>query len=754
MSLADEMQADAEYAPAAVSAPSKQSKSLAQQMAEDAQAVSTPAQVNGITPASPGRGVTPFHVDVRSATPAPQPAQATQDTPLASILHGAASLADNVYNSIPATVGSVVYAGERAFGATPQSATTDAGAVANFGTNPLGKAFGIQDTSGYKNEASRQAMEYVGQNIGKGAAWISQNTGLPQADVENMMQTLTAAVPMAAKGVYGAVKAAPAAASDAASQLRSAFAAKTEPVRVDPVDVTGPLPAAPVKPLYRMVGGKPTLVTPAEQQVRAQFEQAKGTPAETVATVPAATEPALVATVAPAGEPVAAPAVIPDGASGSSERTSMLQRVFPNTTIRKSVVNGDVNAAAGDVETARNAKSGDAGAVVLKQAIDNEKAGLESFAHDTAAQAGGPMGLDETGLATKGNVMAAPIDGAVQWFKDAYKKLYQDADAKSGGVPNTTLDDFGNFLSKDSNFSGKAENQSLRNGISSYLKEQGLVDAEGNMQPMTAQQAEGLRQYMNSQWGPATKGLIGKMGDMVDEGVAKSAGEDIYGPARQLFAKKKALFDNPNGIKQLFEFDQQTPINRGVSLAQMPDKLLGMPAAQIEHIMKVYRDMPTPELQALGDKAVQAVQTHTAEKIAGIGSSQKSVWNQKGVVKQLDSNSLTHNIIFNDRPDLLQRLKDTRDAGHAITAEDRSYGGASVQERTLVSRGATALGDSIRQGAPAALAGLAIPATSGLSTIAMPAAINLGNKWKAKAQGARSLADANSRLIKLSDVGK
>lgn len=71
-------------------------------------------------------------------------------------------------------------------------------------SKPVGETFGVTQTPEYKGEASQQAMNFVSQNMDKGADWISAQTGIPKPIVENMMFTLTtAAGPGLAKGKAG-----------------------------------------------------------------------------------------------------------------------------------------------------------------------------------------------------------------------------------------------------------------------------------------------------------------------------------------------------------------------------------------------------------------------------------------------------------------------------------------------------------------------------------------------------------------------
>jgi hypothetical protein len=113
-----------------------------------------------------------------------------------------ASLADVTLGGIiPGITGPVTYAGARFIGKTPEQAAALEQKVVGATEKPFGKLFGVTETQAYKGEASRQLMDFIGQNINKGAEWISQKTGVPVNDVQNMMGTATvAAAPAVAKG--------------------------------------------------------------------------------------------------------------------------------------------------------------------------------------------------------------------------------------------------------------------------------------------------------------------------------------------------------------------------------------------------------------------------------------------------------------------------------------------------------------------------------------------------------------------------
>jgi hypothetical protein len=99
-----------------------------------------------------------------------------------------ASLGDITFGGIiPAAVGTGNYAMARALGASPEFASKYKEFSTNLIDKPFGKAFGVTETPGYKGEASQQLMNFIGENVGKGADWIAQQTGVPKQDVEHYL---------------------------------------------------------------------------------------------------------------------------------------------------------------------------------------------------------------------------------------------------------------------------------------------------------------------------------------------------------------------------------------------------------------------------------------------------------------------------------------------------------------------------------------------------------------------------------------
>lgn len=123
-----------------------------------------------------------------------------QSSFLSTLGQGLASVADvTVGGVIPAIAGAATYAGSRAIGKTPQEAQAIEQQVVGAVDKPFGKAFGVSETAGYKGEASQKLMEYIGQHLNEGAEAISQKTGVPAADIQNMIGSLSIAAPQLAK---------------------------------------------------------------------------------------------------------------------------------------------------------------------------------------------------------------------------------------------------------------------------------------------------------------------------------------------------------------------------------------------------------------------------------------------------------------------------------------------------------------------------------------------------------------------------
>jgi hypothetical protein len=114
---------------------------------------------------------------------------------LASFGRRAASLADvTVGGVLPAAAQLIGYPLARV-GRTPEEAQAMTQRLVSRVEQPFGKAFGVAGTPEYQTEAGRQLMNFIGQNVQKGAKWISEQTGLPVQDVESYLGSAAIAAP-------------------------------------------------------------------------------------------------------------------------------------------------------------------------------------------------------------------------------------------------------------------------------------------------------------------------------------------------------------------------------------------------------------------------------------------------------------------------------------------------------------------------------------------------------------------------------
>lgn len=141
-----------------------------------------------------------FAASTWKPAPAPTSISTPRQTPgaMTQLGRSAASLADvTVGGVIPAVVQQVAYPFLRV-GRSPEEATARTQSLVSGFEKPFGKTFGVAGTPEYEQEAGRQILDFIGQNFQKGAKWISERTGIPASDVENMIGTATVAAPKVA----------------------------------------------------------------------------------------------------------------------------------------------------------------------------------------------------------------------------------------------------------------------------------------------------------------------------------------------------------------------------------------------------------------------------------------------------------------------------------------------------------------------------------------------------------------------------
>lgn len=320
----------------------------------------------------------------------------------------------------------------------------------------------------------------------------------------------------------------------------------------------------------------------------------------------------------------------------------------------------------------------------MRAQLANEQAALKNYGQNIIESTGSSAQTPEA----MGQSIRAPLQGLSDHYDNAIGQLYQAADQRAAGVPNVQPNAFGKLLDTNSMFAGKAENSSLRRGINAYTREQGIVDADGNLQPITVQQAEGLRQYLNSQWSPQNSGLIGKIKEALDTDVTKAGGDDIYASARALHAERKNTLDNPNGIASLLNESGPNGINQAVPDEKVASKIMSMPTGQLSHIVDTLNSLPE-SLAPQGQQALAEMKGALAKQIYQAGDSGgtqngPSLWNAANVTKQLNAQASRMALLFS--PDEIAQFQTLNNAGHILQTPS-AYPGAAVQGHNLLQRG-------------------------------------------------------------------
>jgi hypothetical protein len=672
--------------------------------------------------------------EVRTTEPAAEPAtrkvgkvkDMSQPGPLTQFGRSAASFYDATIGSVvPGIVEPVTYAGARAIGKTPEQAKEISTAAAAPFEASMGKTFGVTETPEYQGEATRRLTNFIGENFQKGAAWIAKETGLPAADIENMMGTLAAGA---------GVKAAPAVQRGVVKGAETVETALGTNV-----------PKAPEAPrIEPTLGGKPK-VTYADFQAQLLAKQ-QGGPAATLPPAPRIQTPTMPAPTQTQPFPEVKYATKGKVNLGEQEqRKQVLQRVGLENA-RESSILGDGFAAANEFQTSKvDAPVGQ----LYRDTLANERATLENFGQEIIKRTGGTLGLDETSLYDRGTRITRPFDDFKNVLQTQMDQSYAQAKQVAGTQPAVIPSDLQKFLDTNSNFTVNDSFMSLRRGVEAHLKENDLLDANGKVKPMTVEQAEGLRKYINSNWNNERSGIIGRLKDKIDNDVTKVAGQDVYKKARDIRTKIARLLDDPKGVAKIMDYDPQSPMNRAVPFEKIASTIERMDVDQQRHLIKLLKEMPD-ELRPQADAAIAEIKAQFANRILQEGSKNKGQWNAANITKYLNDNNRKLGILMEDK-ELAQMVKDLHDAGHLVKY-DASYPGAAIQAHNLIRLGAMPLLGTLGTSVGGAVGG----AFGGVPGAGVGATVGgmYGAKRGAAMAEKSAVKRAQKKMVPLKDVGK
>jgi hypothetical protein len=682
----------------------------------------------------------------------------------------AASLADTTLGGvIPGVAGAVTYAGARVAGQTPEQASATQQQVVSAVDKPFGKAFGVSETPEYKGEASQQLMNYIGANMEKGADYISKQTGVPKADIENMMQTATLVVP-------GAVKSAAKSTVGQAIGREVGYAGQA-------------VKAVTPEPIQRAVGRVSEAVAPGSTNMKPKAAPAAvpGTPEAPgvelkrnvdeldqryQAERQAATQPAAPGQPAPA-QPAASPLgtskpTTPDAPFSEvkyAENGLPLDEQYSRAKTLNRVLGSDHAADLAAIEgkgkeRATNYATSNTDTATgnfLKERFADEQKRLADFAERQVKNTGGTVGLDESSVYKRGNTILKPLQDLETNFDTATRKIYAERDALAKDIP-VEAQNIMKVLNDESLTLANTETIGLTNIAKARMKQLGMIDKDGNLLPTDAKTAENFRKFVNENWDRKSANLHRQLKEAVDTDVLANLDTNtpFYKDARALVELRKNTLDNPNGISKILDAEGPKGINRKVQIEKIAQNIADMPVDQFTHVIDTLKGVP-PELQPQATAALSEIKAQFANRVA----EQKT---PRQVTKYMNDNREVMNRVFT--PDEMANLRDYHNAVH-ILATDTGYKGAAVQKINVEQKLGSKIAEQVMsKGAALTAGGIAEIGTGGitLGTAGGAAALaaneligqrSAGKRAKAQAQAEqKAFENTQSRFVPIQDLVK
>jgi len=632
-----------------------------------------------------------------------------------------ASLADTTIGGIiPGVVGPLTYAGARMFGQSPAQAAAAEQSVVGALDKPFGKTFGVTEAPAYKGELSREIMDFIGANIGKGAKYISEKTGMPESDVANMIGTgLVGVAPVVGKvtapvrralgeGVYaiteplvtdktvlaerakiepsGLTEAAPGPMS--ATQLaetQAAFAQRQAGARAG-----APAPAAPVAPAGAGVGATAGSVGAAAFSSNPFAGKLTGEVAGSKGQFPQV-KLSLVADNVPVME--------------QQLISRIAQEVNPGQPVRSGVITRNEGTLRTE-HTEANMPNLTPRGQVLKAQIANEQNALTNFSRERIDATGAsPTLLSDSMRGEKINDVfhGTAIEGEVPTSLTAY------LDQSKRQIYKSALERVGNNQIKTSNIDRLLSNpqwkaglefkgvEGVAKGAEKYLnlaKTTGFEDINGVMHlPGTVSTYDAVRKAVNAEWSPQNANAIRKINEAIDKDIAAVADPSLYKLGDKIHQVEKTIFGS-KGIKNLFgEIDKNGVVLSSTPLEKLPNKLNELAKDQWSHIRNTLNDLsngnvrgapsgmpPVPaELRQAAAAARNEIDGALARAVFQAGSNKAGVWNQNSVNTTLNS-VIGEKILENFSPAEVKKFHTLNTAGYLMPGV-HSYEGAALQAR-------------------------------------------------------------------------
>ena len=644
----------------------------------------------------------------------------------------ATALADIAYEMVP---GAVKFVGEPfaklidKLGDT-KIATEALDKVTSFASRPFGKAFGITNDPAYNAEAANRMMDYVGQNMDKGADYIAKETGLPKSDVAWFMNAaMIVAAPYAARGIKKGYESGKEVAGTAKETLQNRF----ESLKSQK-DANAPIAEAPGENLKRNF-----------DELKKQYEQEQqtgiqGKPLETTLEQPISDK-----TLTGSAKPTTpdAPYVEVKYAENGLPLDEQYARAQTLNRVLGSDHMADLAAIEGKgKERATNYATSNTDTPIggfLKEKFTEEQKRLADFAERQVKNTGGTVGLDESTVYKRGNTILKPLQGLETHFDDAIGKVYKERDKLAKDIP-VEAQTIANVLNDESLTLANSDTIGLTNIAKARMKQLKMMDKEGNLLPTDAKTAENFRKFLNENWDRKNANLHRQLKEAVDTDVLANIDQStpFYKEARNLVSLRKDTLDNPNGISKILDAEGPNKINRKVDIEKIAQNIADMPVDQISHVIDTLRNVPE-SLQPQATAALSEIKAQFANNLAAKKT-------PKQVTDFMNGNSEVMNRLFT--PDEMNNFRDYHNAVH-ILATDTGYKGSAVQKINVEQK----LGSKIKEQLISKGGAIAAETATGGMGMGVPALLT--NEYlSSRAATKKAIAESKAEKQALEDTQK
>jgi hypothetical protein len=561
------------------------------------------------------------------------------------LVEGVASLGDTTIGGIlPFAAKQASYAVGRALQQSPEEAETTSNKIASFVDKPFGKAFGVTETAGYKGEASQRLMEFISENVNKGANWIAQKTGLPVNDVVNMIGTGTLAVGVKTPSIKKALP-------ELQAQFDKRFPRIEEPV----TNIT-----AQNQPTLAGVGAARAELNPYPKLTGEEVARGE---------VPQLKFDKMAGDVAPNEQAI---------------RAQIISEINQGGRPRTGLITGNENTIRNEYALANSAERTPKGDI-LKQEIANEQQALPRYAENIVKKTGADQNLlDNESRAYRVRNALDSEEGLYKDIETAKKEIYTEAFSKVGNNPVEATNIENLLNSKQFQAELKLKKLPDFTGGAKELLELHKTEGFTGTLPKSIAGLEKLRQSLNASWSPENSFAIRKATKAIDDDIASAGGSDTLVKARALHKAEKDLFGS-KGIKDLLTEQDVNGIQTGIPNEKLMQKLNIMPNDQWKHIYDTLGKAAngesigvkiSPEVMEAAKAAQAEMKGAIAREIFEAGGAKAGEWNANSVNKIANARMAKIKHAFS--PDEIKEIYTLNYGGYLMPAKS-PYEGAGMQ---------------------------------------------------------------------------